>query len=212
MIDMKTVGKRIRAIREYRHLTLEQLARIINRDKQTIWRWEKAERGVSLKTLNLLAEKLDCHPSFLLGQNDDINTAFDKNTGNASSNTPEPCTFGQNLRAERKNKGIPIEQFANLLAIPEYRVTELENMINAPPVDELARIVKALGVQESVLLKSSETWSLPGVPKPSVIELAQKMLEIDPYVNLYLRDIKPTNAEARFIAAAIRLAFERSRD
>ena len=71
-IDMKIVGKRIKTMRDKRRLTLEQLARLIDRDKQTIWRWEKAERNISLKTLNLLADKLQCHPFYLLGYDESM--------------------------------------------------------------------------------------------------------------------------------------------
>jgi transcriptional regulator with XRE-family HTH domain len=210
-IDKQIVGQRIKAIREKRRLTLEQFARIIDRDKQTVWRWEKAERGVSINMLNLIAEKLDCNPSYLLGYSDDITELFEPESGNGLSFPTNDHHFGKNVRTTRKKQGLSIEELASRLSVPEAYVTEMENLRETPESSDLRRIARALGVSSNSLLAQSNipTTIIPP-PNAFVVELAMKIMEIDPYILLYLRNTKPTDAEARFIASAIRLAFEKS--
>ena len=84
-------------------------------------------------------------------------------------------------------------------------------MIDHPADNELNRIALVLDLAPECLAKNSNVWHEGVPPQMAVLELAKKMLEIDPYLNIYLEDMRSTDAEAAFLAAAIRLGFERFR-
>ena len=67
------IGKRIRAFRKARHLTLEELAQILCKNKSTLSKYETGEIEVSIDVVNELAKILDTTPTFILGY--ETNTA-----------------------------------------------------------------------------------------------------------------------------------------
>ena len=65
---MVTLGTRLRALREEKGLTLEQVANSVGTTKVSIGRYEKDEREPKSEMLNLLADFFDVSVDYLLGR------------------------------------------------------------------------------------------------------------------------------------------------
>lgn len=65
---MVTLGTRLRALREEKGLTLEQVANFVGTTKVSIGRYEKDEREPKSEMLNLLADFFDVSVDYLLGR------------------------------------------------------------------------------------------------------------------------------------------------
>ena len=65
---MVTLGTRLRALREERGLTLEQVANSVGTTKVSIGRYEKSEREPKSEMLNLLADFFKVSVDYLLGR------------------------------------------------------------------------------------------------------------------------------------------------
>ena len=65
---MVTLGARLRALREEKGLTLEQVANSVGTTKVSIGRYEKDEREPKSEMLNLLADFFDVSVDYLLGR------------------------------------------------------------------------------------------------------------------------------------------------
>lgn len=65
---MGTLGTRLRALREAKSLTLEQVANCVGTTKVSIGRYEKDEREPKSEMLNLLADYFNVSVDYLLGR------------------------------------------------------------------------------------------------------------------------------------------------
>lgn len=65
---MVTLGTRLRALREEKGLTLEQVANVVGTTKVSIGRYEKDEREPKSEMLNLLADFFNVSVDYLLGR------------------------------------------------------------------------------------------------------------------------------------------------
>ena len=65
---MVTLGTRLRALREEKGLTLEQVANSVGTTKVSIGRYEKDEREPKSEMLNLLADFFNVSVDYLLGR------------------------------------------------------------------------------------------------------------------------------------------------
>ena len=66
MIDNRTVGKTIAALRQARGMTQQQLADALGIAQQSVARWETGEREPRVSTLRRIAAVLGCDLSALL--------------------------------------------------------------------------------------------------------------------------------------------------
>ena len=65
---MVSIGKRIKALREQRDMTLDEVAKRCNTTKQTIYKYEnEIVTNIPYDKIELLAKALDVSPSFLFG-------------------------------------------------------------------------------------------------------------------------------------------------
>lgn len=63
-----SVGKRIKDRRQYLGMTVDELAKKLNKNRATVYRYESAEiENLPLTILEPLAKALDVTPSYLMG-------------------------------------------------------------------------------------------------------------------------------------------------
>ena len=65
------IGKRIRAFRKSRHMTLEEMARILCKNKSTLSKYETGENDIPTQILIKLAEYYNTTTDYLLGRTDE---------------------------------------------------------------------------------------------------------------------------------------------
>lgn len=63
--------------------------------------------------------------------------------------------FANNLKAYRKAANLSQEELAHIAEIERGYVSQLERRLNAPTIDMLARLAKAIGVEPYQLLEPS---------------------------------------------------------
>lgn len=69
---MSKVADRIKECREEHGLSADELARIIGKDRATIYRYEKDEIGnIPINVIQAMAVALDVNPAYLMGWSDD---------------------------------------------------------------------------------------------------------------------------------------------
>ena len=69
---MSKVADRIKECREERGMNADQLAKIIGKDRSTIFRYEKDEIGnIPINVIQAIAVALDVDPAYLMGWSDD---------------------------------------------------------------------------------------------------------------------------------------------
>ena len=69
---MSKVADRIKECREERGMNADQLARIIGKDRSTIFRYEKDEIGnIPINVVQAIAVALDVDPAYLMGWSDE---------------------------------------------------------------------------------------------------------------------------------------------
>jgi transcriptional regulator with XRE-family HTH domain len=71
MVQLKSMGQRIKERRESLRLTQEELAARIEGDQKAVWRYESGEGSPSIQKLILIAKALDTSTDWLLGTTDD---------------------------------------------------------------------------------------------------------------------------------------------
>lgn len=92
-----TVGKRISAARERRNMTLEEVAKICETTKQTIFKYENGiVTNIPYDKIVLLSKALDVSPSYLFGWEE-------------KENSPSPETEGEKLMLELFRQ-IPVDR------------------------------------------------------------------------------------------------------
>ncbi len=69
------IGKRIKLLREEKKLTQQDLADLLNVDKQYVWKLEKGKKNLTMDYLDKLIHFLDCkHEDFLISKYDSNHT------------------------------------------------------------------------------------------------------------------------------------------
>lgn len=68
--------------------------------------------------------------------------------------------FAENLRKYRKAANLSQEELAHIAEIERGYVSQLERRLNAPTIDMLAKLAKAIGVEPYQLLEPSSRKQL----------------------------------------------------
>ena len=94
------IGQRIKALRELRGLTLEQVGNYLNVNKATVQRYETGDIDIKRTVAIKLSEILNTTPSYIMGWTDDLSHA----SQNVSNDALEvACAYD---RATLKDKNI----------------------------------------------------------------------------------------------------------
>ncbi len=61
------IGKRIKLLREEKNMTQQELADLLNVDKQYVWKLENGKKNLTMNYLDKLIQTLNCkHEDFLV--------------------------------------------------------------------------------------------------------------------------------------------------
>jgi transcriptional regulator with XRE-family HTH domain len=71
MFDKNILGVRIKALRQAKSLTLQQLGKVVDSSKSVMSNIEIGKKGVSVETLITLADYFDVSIDYLVGRSDD---------------------------------------------------------------------------------------------------------------------------------------------
>ncbi|HEV7652386.1 MAG TPA: helix-turn-helix transcriptional regulator [Actinophytocola sp.] len=83
-VELTAFGKRVRAVRRYRDITQDQLAKQVRTSRSRLSRIERGHINVTLETVFRLSRALDIHPTVLFDDRIDI--------GQAPRYEPPPAT------------------------------------------------------------------------------------------------------------------------
>ncbi len=168
-ITKDLAASRVAQARKIRGLTQEQLALILNKDKQTVWRWENSERGMTRHTIERIARCLDFDVLFLLGYSDNENVPYkwkEQDLIIGRENT------GTRIAICRKNAGMSVEDLASALNMTPFDVYMIEASHTWPNPDVLKSIAIALEVDQDILISKE-----PLVLKPSQQDQTKREIE-----------------------------------
>jgi transcriptional regulator with XRE-family HTH domain len=99
-----TVGKRIKERRNELHMSVDELAVRLNKNRATIYRYEKGEiENLPIDILEPLAKALDTTPQYLMGWEDKPNT--------------DDVTIGELLKMMRLQRNMTIEEYSKEIGI-----------------------------------------------------------------------------------------------
>lgn len=115
------VGKRIQARRKELNMTVEELAKRLNKNRTTVYRYEKGDiENLPLDALKPLAEILETSPAYLMGWEDEPNE--------------DVATVGDLLKLIRVQLNVSIEEFARNLGISPEKLRVYESGEKYTPI------------------------------------------------------------------------------
>lgn len=149
MENIEKVGKRLRALREEKNITQEELGRILGTSHVTIGRYENGERIPKLDILIDLANYFDVSLDYLLFRSDkkEVYSSKDKSNNLTILNTNLPIVEDFNKLNEEGKKEAE-KRVKELTSMPFYRADETVTIAahsNKPiDEDEMSKIHKDL--------------------------------------------------------------------
>ena len=99
-VDKKTLGGRIRKLRELKHLTQEELGDMIDSDGNTVSRWETGKLGIGNSFIVKLARALDTSTDYIL-----IGDASQSENSSSEANNPERKLDDSSIDSSFTQKG-----------------------------------------------------------------------------------------------------------
>lgn len=149
MENIEKVGKRLRALREEKNITQEELGKILGTSHVTIGRYENGERIPKLDILIDLANYFDVSLDYLLFRSDkkEVSSNKDKSNNLTILNTNLPIVEDFNKLNEEGKKEAE-KRVKELTSMPFYRADETVTIAahsNKPiDEDEMSKIHKDL--------------------------------------------------------------------
>lgn len=123
-MDVKLLGLRIKAVREERQLSIDEVANAIGVNKSTISRYERGEIvNPKIPVVDAIANFLCVNPAWLLGK--DPNRTFTPKGTDLSAFVP--CNMFPGLRSIRESFGYSTEEVAFQIGISEKDYEDIEN-------------------------------------------------------------------------------------
>lgn len=149
MENIEKVGKRLRALREEKNITQEELGKILGTSHVTIGRYENGERIPKLDILIDLANYFETSLDYLLFRSDkkEVSSSKDKSNNLTILNTNLPIVEDFNKLNEEGKKEAE-KRVKELTSMPFYRADETVTIAahsNKPiDEDEMSKIHKDL--------------------------------------------------------------------
>ena len=105
-------------------------------------------------------------------------------------------SIGENIKLQRKAKGLTQAKLAELSNISRSYLGDLEGNRYNPSIDTLKSIAKSLNVDTSVLLDGSQ--DIVSMPIPKAIEKKKERISYDQFMETakaFFMDIRPQNVQ-----------------
>ncbi len=139
LAGLTTIGERIKALRELKGLTQEELAEKIGTLEAAISRWERGKNEPFPKQIPLLARELEVDAALIvLGKPLEVALA--------------ELTTGERIKALREIKGLTQEELAEKIGTVKATISKWERGENEPYPQNIQRLAKELKVSEALIL------------------------------------------------------------
>ena len=144
-----TVGKRIKDRRQELNMSVDELARRLNKNRTTIYRYEKGDiENLPIDILEPLAKALDTTPAYLLG--------WDKENERTPS-TIDEVTMGDVFKALRLGNNLSIEEFASEIGLSVNDINKYETGESQIPVNIINLVADFFGISISEIINAHKT-------------------------------------------------------
>lgn len=121
------VGKRIQARRKELNISVDELAKRLNKNRTTIYRYEKGDiENLPMDALKPLAEVLKTSPAYLMGWEDGSND--------------DVATVSDFVKLIRKQRNMSVEDFAKEIGISPEKLREYESREKYIPISVINTI------------------------------------------------------------------------
>jgi len=186
----KTIGDKLKLIREGRSLSISELAELTNINEGELIDLENNKIQPSLDTIEVLASTLDVTVRYFL----------EKSTNELK--------VGERIKKVRQAQGMTVAKLADASSVSSGLISQIENQQTLPSVDSLENIAKALGTSVCYfLLEQEDIEDLLSSLTPEVREMLG-----DPRVQGILRAVRDFDkGELKYILNHIQF-FRQNRD
>ena len=121
------VGERIKARRKELNLSVDELAKRLNKNRTTIYRYEKGDiENLPIDALKPLAEILETSPAYLMGWEDEPNE--------------DAATVSDFVKLIRTQRNMSIEDFSKEIGISPEKLREYESREKYIPISVINTI------------------------------------------------------------------------
>lgn len=135
-----TVGQRIRALRQSKGMTQEELATKVNTIKQTIYKYESGViTNIPFERLQNIADALGTTPSYLMGWEDNAPNA------SATKSNTTPADYGSRIIKARRSHGVTQKELAGATGFSMATIYQYESGTKTPDIVSLRKIAGAIG-------------------------------------------------------------------
>ncbi len=184
-----TVGKRIKNRRLELNMSVDELAKRLNKNRTTIYRYEKGDiENLPLDILEPLAEALDITPGYLMGWHDES-----KDNG---PSTIEEVTMGDVFKALRVGNNLSIQEFSSEIGISADYISKYETGKAQIPVNIINLVADFFGISISEIIDAHKIDSKN--PSPS-FEMKKERFERFKVWNKEFGQVHFTDEEVRKI-------------
>ncbi|SDC82570.1 MULTISPECIES: helix-turn-helix domain-containing protein [unclassified Candidatus Frackibacter] len=186
----KTIGDKLKLIREGRSLSIAELAELTNIKEEELINLETNKSQPDLDTIEVLANTLDVTVRYFL----------EKSTNELK--------VGQRIKKIRQAQGMTVAKLADNSGVSSGLISQIENQQTLPSVDSLENIAEALGTSVCYfLLEQEDIEDLLSSLSPDIREMLG-----DPRVQGVLRAVRDFDkGELKYILNHIQF-FRQNRD
>lgn len=119
-------GERLKQRRRELKISAEELAKIIGKNRATIYRYEKGDiESVPIDVVEPLAKALDTTPAWIMGWDSETDRA-DGQTGNNNVDVQFIGSVGKVIKSLRMMRNISLEEFSDETGIPADELKRYE--------------------------------------------------------------------------------------
>lgn len=148
------IGKRIQARRKELNISVDELAKRLNKNRTTIYRYEKGDiENLPMDALKPLAEALKTSPAYLMGWEDESNE--------------NAATVSDFVKLIRKQQNMSVEDFAKEIGISPDKLREYESRDKYIPISVINNIAnyyrltptEGIGFENDVRYERFKVWA-----------------------------------------------------
>lgn len=148
------VGNRIRKRRIELNMSVDELAKRLDKNRTTIYRYEKGDiENLPIDILDPLAKSLETTPAYLMG--------WDKEEPIAKTG----ITMGDVFKALRISNNLSVEEFANETGISVAEINSYESGKLQVPVGIINLVADFFGISITDILEEHKDYSKKGKKK-----------------------------------------------
>lgn len=142
-----SVGKRIKQRRQELKMSVDELAKRLNKNRTTIYRYEKGDiENLPIDILEPLANALDTTPAYLMGWSD--------NEKRHALSTIDDVTMGDVFKALRLGSNLSIEEFSHEIGLSAEDINNYEAGKTPIPVNIINLVADFFGISISEIIKA----------------------------------------------------------